>query len=85
MNDHEISGIKEIASSFVLISNMMNGGKPFFWLEKPESHVAFCYFGFLLGTKKPPACGGLVVCYGEPWRIRTSDTLIKSQVLYLLS
>ena len=25
------------------------------------------------------------ICHGEPWRIRTSDTLIKSQVLYLLS
>jgi hypothetical protein len=28
---------------------------------------------------------GYLYSNGEPWRIRTSDTLIKSQVLYLLS
>ena len=40
--------------------------------------------GFLAGTKKDqrPKLLILLVLYGAPGRIRTSDTLIRSQVLY---
>ena len=35
--------------------------------------------------QKPRKPARFLIFNGEPWRIRTSDTLIKSQVLYLLS
>ena len=43
-----------------------------------RAHLFFKY-------KRRPLIGRLKDCDGEPWRARTSDPLIKSQLLYQLS